>query len=536
MVMLEIIVGAAAAIILFLFGIENLSNEMQRIAGDRLRGVLARVMANRWMGAAISAITTSLIQSSSATTVIAVGLVNAGLITFSQSLGIIAGANIGTTITAQLVALDLLGIAPFLMVFGFLFSIFGLKYRFLGKSIFYFGLVFFSLMLLSNAIAPFKGDPEVENFIARFNDPLSSILIGIAITAVFQSSSVTTGIVVLFGLQGLIGLSQAVPIIMGANIGTTITAILAAYRLDAFARRTAAAHFIFNVLGVLVFLPFMEPFTAFVRDIGGDTGTMIANAHLIFNMTTAIIFLLFADRIAAAVSSVIKTEAKEVVFRLRYLDKEIPENTSGAIALVLKELEHELEYVKELFSLSLDMAKSGRASELHRTAKLEALSDFLDEKVSETLGTLSRRKLSGREAREIAALARISNEIEQLADLGKDISRVAQRMDEHGLRLLPVSYAELSAVDSLFFQNFEILKNNFMYFKGEDLKKADKNSKQITKRIEKSYLMHIARMWEEKPAHYAGTYFTDLMASIEAANAKVVSIMEHRKALGKNIA
>lgn len=533
MVFFETLVAAAAAVILFIYGIDHLSMEFQHIASGQLRIVLAKLTSNKWIGALLGALTTTIIQSSSATSVIIIGLVNSNIITFSQSLGVIAGANIGTTITAQLVAFNLIEAGPIILITGFLTSLFGGKYKIFGKSIFYFGLVFFSLNLISNMMEPLKVDPTLLKYISELNNPLYALLFGIIITLLFQSSTVTTGVAVLFGAQGLISLHQAIPLVFGANIGTTTTALLAVYRLDAFAKKTAYAHLVFNFLGVLIFFPFLEQFEALVNYIGGDSGKMIANAHTLFNVGTAIIFLLLVDNISKFLTKLVKSKEKEIVFRTKYIreNEKILQNTEEALALVRKELGHELEYIKEQFSISLKMIRDADASALPRTVKLEALSDYLDDRISEVLAQLSRRKLSELEAKTISRLTRISNEIEQLADMGENLSRIAQRLDEKGLKLLPESIAELSVIETLFFENLELLKNGMDKFSKNDLNEMVANERKIATDIEHAYLNHIKRLKEERPSEFAGTHFTDIMATLESANHKIVSIMKQLRAI-----
>ncbi len=521
----QIFVAAGAAVALFLYGIDHLSAEIQRAAGERMRGLLSNLTSNRWVGALLGAITTALVQSSSATTVITVGLVNAGVISFSQSLGIIAGANIGTTITAQLVAFDLTETAPLFIIAGFVMSISQWKYRFLGKSVFYFGLLFMSFNLISQALDPLKSDAAFISFIAELENPILGLLFGIVITLLFQSSAVTTGITVLLGAQGIITLVQAIPVILGANIGTTSTAIMAAYRLDAFSKRAAVAHTIFNFLGVLIFLPIIGIFAAFVQSLGGGTAVMIANAHLLFNIATALVFLAFSNHIADFVSSKVKTDKKELIFRTQFISPQPPAETSNAIEEVRKEMIHDLEMIRELFIVSIGMAKAGNVSEMHYAMKLKSLSDFLGEKAAERLAVISRRKLSNEEAVTLSKLARISSEIRQLSELGKDMYKVARRMDARGMKMMPQSVSELSTIDILLFDNLSMLAESGGEIAFSSLKSAERNLHTASRRTAKSYLAHIQRLKKRTSEGFTGTEFTLLLAMVETANSKVVWIM-----------
>ncbi len=326
MIDLSLLFTIIPGLILFLYGIENFSREIMKIAGERFRTILGKVTANRFSGAFLGALVTATVQSSTATTVIAVGLVDAGMITFAQSIGVIIGANIGTTLTAQLVAFKLTSIAPFFILLGFLLSLFGRQYRFLGKPIFYFGLVFFSLDLISHAIEPLKSDPEIISLFAQLSNVFVAIVAGMIFTVFVQSSSVTTGIVVLLVGSGLLSLEQGIPLVMGANIGTTLTSFLAALKLGLHAKRAAFAHFLFNFGGVLIFIPFLYPFSDFILSFGGEPAQQMANAHLAFNLLAAAIFLILLKPFSKVIDHFVPGKEEEIIlFRPKYLGSVLTE-------------------------------------------------------------------------------------------------------------------------------------------------------------------------------------------------------------------
>jgi phosphate:Na+ symporter len=284
----NIALAGITAVILFLYGLDHFSKEIQRISGERFRQLLGKLTKIPAIGVVIGTLVTSVIQSSSATSVITMGLVNAGVINFKNSLGIIFGAMIGTTVTSQLVAFKLTNFAPYIITLGFLISIMRTRYSFVGRAIFYFGFVFFSLNLISQAMAPLQSDPRLLSFLSTPQSKLMSILFGAAFTAIVQSSSVTAGLAVIFSQSGLITLENAIPLIMGANIGTTVTAALAMTSMDLGAKRVALAHLIFNISGVIIFYPFIN----LLHDnfIDKNPANALANVHLIINATNAVIF------------------------------------------------------------------------------------------------------------------------------------------------------------------------------------------------------------------------------------------------------
>ncbi len=277
---------------LFLFGLEEFSAEIQRIGGDALREWLGGLTKTRWRGVLLGALATVIVQSSSAVTSLAVALVDAGTISFKSSLGILLGANIGTTSTAWLVSLKLESIGPVFIVFGTLLSILPTGWRFLGKTVFYFGFMFFSLDLVSGALKPMQDVPTVREILARSRSPLMGVLVGILMTALVQSSSITTGLAILLVQQGMMAATAAIPIVIGANIGTTSTGLIASLRMRPTARRTAVANLIFNTLGVLIFLPFLGGFSIAVVKYSGGPSLAVAWAHLIFNLVMTAVMLI----------------------------------------------------------------------------------------------------------------------------------------------------------------------------------------------------------------------------------------------------
>lgn len=305
-----ILIPVFTLVVIFLFGIQKFSKQVRQVAGDRFRQILVRFTKTPTRGMAAGAIFTALIQSSTATTVILVGLVDAGLVSFSHSLGVIIGANIGTTITSQLVAFKITNIAPLFVLLGFFITYFGRSYRHWGKPIFYFGLVFFSLSLISLYIEPVKSDPAFVAFFAGISNIYLAIAVGILFTIIVQSSSVISGLVVLLVAAGLLELEPAIGVILGANIGTTATALIASLTLGANARKAAMAHFIFNIAGVIIVLPFITPFTRFVASLGGSPEQVVANAHLIFNLASAILVLPFLKHLETIISLLISANRR----------------------------------------------------------------------------------------------------------------------------------------------------------------------------------------------------------------------------------
>lgn len=287
----QLLIGVVAAVVLFLHGLQAFSHEVERAAGPAMRRWLAKLTASRLRGLFVGALATGVVQSSSAVSALTVSLVDAGVLTFRSSLGVLLGANIGTTTTAWLVSYKLTGIGSVFIVLGALVGLLPTKARVAGKAVFYFGFIFFTLDLISAALAPVQANGVWREWLAAADSPWSGVAVGIAATALLQSSSVVVGLAILFVQQGLLTPEAAVPIVIGSNVGTTSTALLASLRLGAVARRSATANLLFNVGGLLLVAPVLPWFTRTITAAAPGTGVAVAQAHLIFNLLIAAVAL-----------------------------------------------------------------------------------------------------------------------------------------------------------------------------------------------------------------------------------------------------
>jgi phosphate:Na+ symporter len=302
----QIIFVIFSAIILFIYGLEQFSKEIQALSKSHLKGRLESFASNRWRGFLLGATFTAIVQSSSAVSAITVGFVHAGIISFRNSIAILFGCNVGTTLTAQIVALKLTGFGPYFIVIGFLLSLLRTKYRTWGKAIFYFGFIFFSLDLISSSLGPLRQSPQVLELLQKGSAIWLGVFMGAAVTFIVQSSSVSTGLVVLLVQQGTLSLDAAIPIVLGANIGTTGTAIMASLGMDLNARRAAMANTLFNIGGVIVILPFISLLTKNLILFEDNPAQVVANVHLMFNLAASFVFLFLLKPFENIVLRIIK--------------------------------------------------------------------------------------------------------------------------------------------------------------------------------------------------------------------------------------
>lgn len=309
----RILLASISAILLFLYGLEAFSQEIQRIGAGTLNKWLVKLTESRWRGVLLGAVATAIVQSSSAVTSLTVALVDAGSMSFCSSLGVLLGANVGTTSTAWLVSLKLTSIGPFFIVLGALLSAIPTRFKMLGKVAFYFGFIFFSLELVSFTLKPLAQNPLFTEVLIRSRTPLAGVAAGVFITAVIQSSSITTGLCILLVQQNLMPVTTAIPIVIGANIGTTATALVASIKMHRTARRVAVANLCFNTFGVLLFLPFLKTFAQAVVEFAGNPGMAVAWAQLIFNVVMVSVVLLMLQLFHRQVQSLDANPSRALV-------------------------------------------------------------------------------------------------------------------------------------------------------------------------------------------------------------------------------
>lgn len=280
-----------SAIVLFLYGLQAFTREIQAVGGDTLRNWLGRLTRSPLRGAMLGALATAIVQSSSAVVALAISLVDSGILTFQSSLGVVLGANVGTTSTAWLVSMRLTDIGPFFIVLGTIVSALPTRFQMLGKAAFYFGFIFFGLDLVSGTLKPLAQTPAFEDLVRRAGMPLMGVLVGVVLTALVQSSTIVTGLCIVMVQQDILTAHTAIPIVIGTNIGTTLKGLLITIGMKGTARRVAIANIFFNVIGVLLIVPFLGPFSAAMAGLSNDPGISVAWAQFLFNLGMTILGL-----------------------------------------------------------------------------------------------------------------------------------------------------------------------------------------------------------------------------------------------------
>ena len=418
---------------MFLYGMEMMSDGMKVTAGNSMRTILEKLTSNKYLAVLVGAFVTMVIQSSSATTVMLVSFVNSGLLAFSQALGVILGSNIGSTVTAQIVAFKVTDYALLLIATGSIMSLFSKKetIKNLGLVVLGFGLLFYGMKVMSDTMKPLRSDPAFNSILTSFENPFLGILAGAIFTALVQSSSATTGIVITLASGGSITLEAGIPLIFGANIGTCITALLAGLNASRDAKRVAVAHVTFNVIGVLLFCFWIPTFADIISQTSQNIPRQIANAHTIFNIIASVVFIPFTGFIAKKIihyfpdKEVDRNIEKPAVL---HLDDSLVNQPEAAINNAQAEIKGVVGLTERVVgTLVRPFIKGQELNDIENTdqdlmsgmnQRIEKIS-FLNQKISEYLITASKSDLSSNQSKELFTLVSIVNYLSSMNDLIK---------------------------------------------------------------------------------------------------------------------
>jgi phosphate:Na+ symporter len=415
----ELIVGLVGGLALFLLGMERMTDSLRIIVGDSARRLLTRLTRNRFVGLLAGAALTAVVQSSSVTTVLVVGFVSAGLMTLIQSIPVVLGSNIGTTVTAQIIAFNVTSWALVFVAVGFLGASVARResHRAQATALMGLGLLFFGMVVMSEAMAPLRTYQPFIDAMASLDSVLLGILVGAVFTALVQSSSATVGVVIVLAGQGLITLDAGIALILGSNIGTSVTAVLAAIGKPRDAQRTAAANVVFNVVGVLMWLPLIGLATGWIGSLGGGTPREIANAHTMFNVVNALVFLPFVAQFAALVTWLLPYRRVEGAIAPRYIDLGLLRTPTLALAKARMEMLRMASRVRGMLVDVLPAMLDGDIDELQRIREMDDEVDALHGLILEYLGQISRERLSEEASAELVDLLEATNSLEAVGDI-----------------------------------------------------------------------------------------------------------------------
>jgi phosphate:Na+ symporter len=470
-----IAISLFGGILLLLYGIQLLNDGLQNAAGSRIRSLLRSLTSNRLAAVGGGAFITGLIQSSSATSVMLVGFVSAGLMTFRQTLGVILGADIGATLTVQLIAFHLYDYALLLIGIGLLFVFFPKRTNLqgIGRGVLGFGFVFLSIKIMTEALTPLQGNDLFRQVFALFSAaPFFGIVFSAGITALIHSSAATMGIALALAQSGLISLHAAVYIILGANIGTCATAYIASLRSPAEARRVAWAHILFKVFGVILLLPFLAVFERLVQLTDADTARQIANAHTLFNAIMAVVFLPFIGLFARLIVKLIPERAEEKKFGPLYLDDHVIGTPALALGQASRETLRQSDIVREMLLDSLRTFQSDDQSLISSIKEKDNLIDLLDRQIRLYITRLSTSPLTESQTRRAMTVLETARNLESMGDIiDRNIMPLAMKRITKGMTFTPEGMNEIASFHKRVLINFDMALSAFA---GNDRDLADR--------------------------------------------------------------
>ena len=466
------ILGLLGGLALFLYGMQMMSSGLEAAAGNRMKRILERLTSNRFLGVAVGAGITAVIQSSSATTVMVVGFVNSGMMTLSQAVWIIMGAKIGTTITGQLIALDVGALAPLFAFCGVALVVFLKKavFHHYGQIIAGLGILFIGMEMMSSAMMPLRESKAFINLMTQFSNPLLGILAGMIFTAVIQSSSASVGILQALVASGLIGLPSAVYVLFGQNIGTCITAVLAAIGTSRNAKRTTVLHLLFNVIGTTLFTLacMFTPLTPLVASFTpGNLPAQIANMHTVFNVVTTLLLLPFGNYLAKLAVRILPEHASEESAGPRLLYLKPVESSheyqigTSAIALngVWKELARMSEMVHSNVEKSFQAVEQEAPQLLGPVEEAEEYLDYLNKEISKYISHVIVYENNEKDSAQISAFFRVSGNLERIGDHAMNICEYTKRIAEKGISFSPAAKAEIAEMRKTSLAALDLLGN-----------------------------------------------------------------------------
>ncbi len=482
---------------IFLFGMEQMAESLKKVAGNRMKSILGTLTTNRFMGLVTGTVVTAVIQSSSVTTVMLVGFVTAGLMSLSQAIGVILGADIGTTITAQIVAFKVTKYALLLVGVGFALIFLGKKEmtKHYGVLVMGLGMIFFGMGIMSTGMKPLRSYQPFIDLMQQVSNPVVGILIATVFTGLVQSSSATMGVVIAMAMQGLITLEAGIALALGANIGTCATAGLAAIGKPREAVRVAVAHVTFKIVGVLLIVWFIPPFADLVRAISpveegltgldklaAETPRQVANAHTVFNVGIALLFMPLAPLFARFCEWLVpdRPMAEPAIIRPKYLDDGLLSTPPLALDRARREVGRLGELVDGVLSSALPAVVSGSEQDLKDLAELDTDIDILHGHIVEYLGQISVGELTSDESREVMELMQVANHLEQIGDIIETnlVTTGHRRLEEN----VVVSEATKEVIQRYFDEVSQALKVSITSVREQD-KKAARTVKRMKKEM-----------------------------------------------------
>ncbi|MFO7929215.1 MAG: Na/Pi cotransporter family protein [Candidatus Humimicrobiaceae bacterium] len=518
---LTITIEVLAGLSLFIFGINRLSNSLQKIASNKLRSVINFLAKKNWSTLLIGLFTTVIIQSSSATSVMTVGFVNAGLLTLRQAIGIIMGANIGTTITAQIISFKIDVLSFPVIIIGFAFYFFGKrkKYKNIGMAIIGLGLLFLGMSIMKGALSPLRENIAFKNFLLIFSkNPFLGVLAGIALTAMLQSSSATIGLLIALASQGLIPIEAAIPILLGDNIGTCSTALISSIKATITARRAAFSHLMFNLVGTVIFMMLLYIFKFqdyIIAFTGKSIPHQIANLHTGFNIITTAILFPMVGLFAKAVKKIFPGKDITVNKNALFLDPRLIQTPDIALGQAKKELSRVTNITNEMLNLAFEREQKKHSVIEEKLLDRESAVDNITEDIIRYLTKLSQKPLNRRLSDRLTKFLHNAYDLERAADHCESIMYLILVKEENKMTFSKIAQEELEEAINKVKQMFEALTTGMENDDQKKYRECDDIEEEIDKIVQKNRSSHLKRLQSGECMPLSGVVFADIILHLE---------------------
>ncbi len=523
----SILLNMCGGLGLFLFGMKLMSEAIEKSAGAKLRSILEFFTKNKFSGLIVGIVFTAIIQSSSACTVMVVSFVNAGLMTLYQAVGVIMGANIGTTVTSQLVSFNLSKFAPLFLLAGVIMVMFVKKdgVKKFGEILLGFGVLFLGLSLMSTSMAGIKENPNISEIFSSMTNPFLAVLLGLVLTSIVQSSSVTVSISLLMAQQGLLDLPVCLFIILGCNMGACTSALLASLAGMKDAKRAAMIHFLFNLVGtIIVFIILMFFSGPIVQGIlaisGQDAGRFVANSHSLIKIFQVIILFPFSSLLVKATYLVIPGDDKTKVgyndnFQLQFIGQKTIFNPATAVVDVTNELERMAHLATDNLNRAMNVLVTLDEDEMNEVFEVEKNINFLNHQIVNYLVKLTQSTVPVEDMQSIGGLFHVVGDIERIGDHATNIAEAAKMRKEDNVEFSKTALEELREMMDLVNKNLYLCIEMFTHKNEEHMSEIEENENKIDLMERAVQQAHVERLTKNECSPEAGMIFTDIVAGLE---------------------
>lgn len=516
----------------FLFGMKYMGDGLEMAAGSKMKDLLEKLTRNRFLGFLLGVLVTVVIQSSSATTVMVMGFINAGIMDLAQATGVIFGANIGTTITSVLIALDVSGIAPFCLFLGAFLMLYSKKKqtKHIGQIILGFGLLFQGLHTMSGAMKPLKDVIWFQDFIMNAKNPMLGILVGAVLCAVIQSSSAAVGILQALAMQGLMPLYFASFLICGVNIGSAMPTILASMNARNNAKRAAMIYLINNVVGAVIMtvVTLAFPYTQFIESIIPDPMFQVSVVHIIFKVVSAAVLLPLTNQVVKLTYLLVPKQKHEDACRLEYIDVHLVSSPSVTLLQIRNEVERMAGLVRTNIQLSTSALLSSRVADAKPIEDNEAVIDYLTDAISDFLVKLNVREMNDGDAQYVNRVFQTLSDLERIGDYAEKLLHLTEQQEEKKVVYSASALQELAVINDNATQLFDDAVAGF-YRQDvhlDQLKRMAKTQRQLRKLTNQSQLNHMERLRTGQCSVEAGILFGEILNSLSRIGGHSINIAE----------